>query len=121
MAKKSRTQRKAARSAPACLTPREEVDRLIATGRVKDALKEAKICFRDQPSAEHRQLLERVYLLRTQQLRQGGMLSTAAEMAGHLLNFGVTDPDVLTEFVLLLPEIGLGDKARSLSSRISSP
>src|SRR5450759_1580717 len=71
---------------------RDLVDRLIAKGRFKDAVKEAKICYKQESTPEHHKLLEQAYLLRAQQLQQGGMSIAAREVAEHLLDFGITDP-----------------------------
>src|ERR1700738_2278340 len=70
---------------------RQDVERLIEKGRLKDAVKQAKLCFRDQPTDEHRRLLERSYFLRAKQLQRDGMPESAREVAQHLLDFGISD------------------------------
>ena len=102
-------------------TPRQEVDRLIAKGWYKDAVKQAKICHRDHPTPEHHQLLERAYLLRAQQLRDGGMPAAAAEVAGHLLDFGITDTELTEPAAALMLAVGLDRQALALQGRLDSP
>jgi tetratricopeptide (TPR) repeat protein len=101
--------------------PQREVERLIARGRIKEAFKQAKLCFRQQESAENRRLVERTYLLRIEELVRGGMLDPAAEVARHCLEFGVTDVAILESLVLLLPRVGMSRQAAALSGRIDSP
>ena len=98
-----------------------EIERLIERRRFKDAFKLAKLCFRGDSGTENRRLLERTYVLRIQDLAQGGMPTAAAEVAERLLELGVTDAGVLEQLVLLLPCIGLGRRASALSARLESP
>src|SRR4051794_29296523 len=86
---------------------RAEAERLIAKGRFKDAVKQAKIAFKQAGTPEHHRLLERAYLLRAQQLKQGGMPTASAEVAGHLLDFGVTDPALNEPLAALMLALGL--------------
>ena len=102
-------------------SPCQEVDRLIAKGWFKDAIKQAKICQRDHPSPEHHQLLERTHLLRAQELRNGGMVTAAREVASHLLNLGVTDPDLNEPVADLLLAVGMAGEAVRFQSRLGSP
>lgn len=101
--------------------PRQEVDRLIAKGWYKDAVRQAKICHRDRPTPEHHRLLERAYLLRAQQLRDGGMPAAAQEVAGHLLDFGITDPELTEPAAALLLAVGMAGRALELQGRLVSP
>ena len=50
-------------------------------------------------TASRHRLLERAYFLRARQLVQLGMRESAAEVAGHLLEFGVTGSEGLEELV----------------------
>ena len=52
---------------------RVEVDRLIQKERFKDAVKQAKLCYKQESTPENHQLLERAYFLRARQLVQLGM------------------------------------------------
>ncbi len=100
---------------------RAEVENLIRKERYKDAVKQAKMCFREQGTADHHRLLERAYFLRARQLHQSGMPSSAAEVAQHLLEFGVTDPDLPAELAPLLVAVGLSEPALALKDRLGSP
>jgi hypothetical protein len=97
---------------------RAETERLIAKERFKDAVKQAKLCYKESSSQEHHELLERAYFLRARQLLQMSMPSAAAEVAQHLLEFGVTAGDWVEEFVRLLVRVGLGSQAREIQERL---
>jgi len=111
MASKS-SKRDKSRPAAAAEDPAREVARLIEKGRLKDAVKQAKITFKDAPTPEHRRLLERAYLLRAQQLHRDRMPESAREVARHLVDFGVTDPALLEEAGRLLMAVGMAQEAR---------
>ncbi len=100
---------------------RQEVDRLIAKGRFKDAVKQAKLCFRQEGTPEHHRLLERTYFLRAQQLQQGGMPTAAQEVALHLLDFGITDPALTEPTAALLLSVGLAGRSLELQDRLEEP
>jgi tetratricopeptide (TPR) repeat protein len=102
-------------------TPRQEVDRLIAKGWYKDAIKQAKLLHRAEPTPEHHRVLERTYLLRAQELRDGGMPRAAQEVAVHLLEFGITDPEIIEPSAALMLAVGLGRQALELQKRIDTP
>ena len=87
-----------------------ELDRLIAKERFKDAVKQAKLCYKQESTLENHKLLEWAYFLRARQLVQLGMSASAIEVAGHLLDFGVTASDWVDEFIKLLMTLGLGNK-----------
>lgn len=109
-----RKRRTSPKRSTAARSPRAEVDHLIKSGKLKDAVKQAKLCHRDQPTPEHHQLLERTYLLRAQQLLDGGMSSSAQEVAHHLISFGVTDPSLSVPAAELLIAVGMTDQALAL-------
>jgi len=102
-------------------TRQGNVEELIAKGREKEAFKQAKLYFHREASPENRLLVERTYVVRLQALIRGGMHSAGKEVASSLLEFGVKDPALLQQVVLLLPEVGLADKALSLQSQSPSP
>src|ERR1700733_5646633 len=81
---------------------RMELDRLIHKGRFKDAVKQAKLCYKEEGTPENHRLLERTYFLRARQLVQEGMPASAVEVAQHLLEFGVTPSEWVDDFVVLL-------------------
>jgi len=100
---------------------RSEVSRFIERGQIKDAFKTAKLAFHQEASSENRLQLERTYLLRLRELLNGKMTATAREVAGHVLSFGITEPQLLQELILLLPQVGMVDRAQALSGRLQSP
>ena len=106
---------------PATISPLDEVERLIAKKRLKDALKQSKILFRDHPTPEHHQLLERVYLLRANQLLEESMPASAKEVAYHLLEVGVTDANLFEQATRLLITVGLTREAKEFQGKIESP
>ena len=55
----------------------EEVERLIQKERFKDAVKQAKLCYKEENTPENHRLLERAYFLRARQLVQLGMPDSA--------------------------------------------
>ncbi|OYV93961.1 MAG: hypothetical protein B7Z73_03090, partial [Planctomycetia bacterium 21-64-5] len=114
----SRRNRQRGGSQVAGVGPREEIERLLNKGRVKDAFKQAKLCFREDAGAENRLLLERIYLLRVKDLLRGGMPTAAAEVARHFVEFGVSEPPILSELITLLPQVGMMDEARRLAAAL---
>ena len=100
---------------------RDEVERLIQKERFKDAVKQAKLCFKEESTPENHRLLERAYFLRARQLVQLGMPASAVEVAQHLLDFGVTANDWVDEFVRLLMSLGLSKQAFQIQERLGTP
>ena len=100
---------------------RMELDRLIHKERFKDAVKQAKLVFKQESTPENHQLLERTYFLRARQLVQEGMPASAIEVARHLIEFGVTPADWVDEFIGLLMTLGLSKDAYALQERFGSP
>jgi hypothetical protein len=100
---------------------RLEVERLIQKERYKDAVKQAKLCFKEEGTPENHRLLERAYFLRARQLLQLGMPASAVEVAEHLLDFGVTANDWVDELVRLLMSLGLSPKAFQIQERLGRP
>jgi tetratricopeptide (TPR) repeat protein len=98
-----------------------ELDRLIHKERFKDAVKQAKLCYKDEGTPENHQLLERTYFLRARQLVQEGMPASAVEVAQHLLDFGVTQSEWVDDFVVLLTTLGLNKDAITIQERLGSP
>ena len=78
---------------------RAEVEKLIQKERFKDAVKQAKLCFKEENTPENHQLLERAYFLRARQLLQLRLPDSAIEVAEHLLEFGLTSSEWIDEFV----------------------
>jgi hypothetical protein len=118
----SKRRRRADASRPASVSSlREEIDRLIARGRFKDAVKQAKIYHRDKPTEESHRLLERAYFERLRQLHQDGMANSAREVAEHLLEFQVTDPALVEPVAAILVAIGMAERGLGLQDRLEAP
>ena len=100
---------------------RREVEKLFEKDRLKDAVKQAKLLFKQESTAEHHQLLERAFFLRARQLLGQGMPDSAVEVARHLLEFGLTSNDWVDEFVRLLMKLGLADEAFEIQGRTGRP
>ena len=77
----------------------------------KEALKNAKVCFRQDPSHDHRQILERSWLARGLQLARAGLQTEGRAAAQELLAMGVSQPDVQQGLPELLLAVGLYDQA----------
>src|SRR4051812_49175593 len=120
MAGKKKNPRKPS-SPPSGDAARQEVERLFRKEQYKDAVKQAKIGYRDAPTEEYHRLLERAYVLRARQLQRAGMPQSAAEVAGHLVEFGVTDPALVEDAAQLLLAVGMLREADSLLGRVESP
>lgn len=97
----------------------ERAQRELAKGNVKDALKDVKICCRENPSPERRQLLERAYCARAEQLQKAGLNDQAQNVFRELTELGITSPEVQAQLprlriVLGLTEVGSAGDAASL-------
>ena len=113
--------KKAGRGGAPAIGGREQVELLIAKLRLKDAVHEAKLCYKLESTPEHHRLLERAYLLRADQLRRNAMPAAAQEVAQHLIDFGVTDPALIEETARLLISLGMSRSALKLQGRLDSP
>ena len=100
---------------------RNTVERLIESGKAKEAFKEAKLYYHRDASAENRHLVERTYLVRIRTLIDGRMTSAGQEVAQSALEFGIKDPSLMRELILLLPQVGLADKALALQEQFGAP
>src|SRR6516225_7445234 len=121
MASKTTPSKSARSDAAGAGALRAETERLMAKERYKDAVKQAKLCYKDQATPENHRLLERAYYLRARQLSQQGMRSSAVEVAQHLIDFGVTGADSPEELVRLLAGLGFEKAALSIQERLGTP
>ena len=62
-----------------------QAQRRLEKGDFKQALKDAKVCYRQQPSPESRQFLERAYLARARQLHRAGLRTESQAIADPAL------------------------------------
>src|SRR3954464_5588519 len=117
MASKNKKQRQSATAGGLC----QEVERLMAKDRLKDAVKQAKLCYKEEGTPENHRLLERAYFLRADQLRKAAMPTAAQEVAQHLLDFGITDAALVEDAAGLLMALGMAKDALRLQAKIDSP
>jgi len=85
----------------------ERVERNLAKGNAKLALKEAEIGYRQDPSHNHRQLLERAYLARVEQLQAMKLAAEARSVLARLTELGPTLPEIVGKLPRL--RVILGD------------
>lgn len=91
--------------------PLHQIERLLEKGDAKQALKDAKVFHRQQPSPETRRLLERAYLARGRQLYRAGLRDECRVTLENLLELGTSDTTVQGELPKLLIAVGLFDRA----------
>jgi tetratricopeptide (TPR) repeat protein len=112
------------RSAAAHTQPRgalAELERMFQKEHYKDAVKQAKLVYKEAATPENHRLLEKAYLRRAEQLHRSGMTTSAIEVAGHLLEFGVTDPTLVDAFAPLLMRLGMAQEAYRIQGKLDSP
>ena len=88
-----------------------ELERMLSKGKYKDAVKQAKLLHKAEPTPESHRQLEHAYFLRAKQLLSSGMPESAVEVSRHLLDFGVSDATLVAEFAPLLVKLGLAKEA----------
>jgi hypothetical protein len=116
------SQKQSRKSSVSTLSPtRDDVEKLIQKDRLKDAVKQAKLLFREESTPENHRVLENAYFLRARQLLVLRMPDSALEVAEHLLEFGVTSAEWLDEFVRLLMDLGLADEAFKIQDQSGRP
>jgi tetratricopeptide (TPR) repeat protein len=99
---------------------RTEVDRLIQKQWYKDAVKQAKICYKQESTPENHRLLEQAYHLRARELFRLGMRESAREVVQHLVDFGVGPSNWLGDLCRLLIALGLERKAVELQDKLGT-
>ena len=100
--------------------PFQHARRGLEKGDFKEALKDAKVCYRQTPSAEARSLLEQAYLGRCRQLHRAGLRAESQTAAENLLELGVTDQQVRRDLPELLIAVGLSRRLAELGAAGSS-
>ena len=88
-----------------------QLERMLAKQKYKDAVKQAKLIHKANPTPQSHRQLESAYFLRAEQLYRSGMVSSAAEVAQHLLDFGVTEAKLLESLPPFLVKVGLAKDA----------
>lgn len=76
----------------------------------KQALKDAKVCYRQDPSHEHRAFLERAFCARARELEQLGMPQEARHVVDGLLELGVTESSVREQLAGMSVTLGIQSK-----------
>jgi hypothetical protein len=92
----------------------ETVGRHLKKGNFREALKDAKLCFRSEASESNRALLEETFLQRIQQLHHDKQPTDAKAVLADLMAIGPTSPKVLENIArlrVLLGETGAGSQA----------
>lgn len=105
----SKTHKQSKRFSAADLAQR--VRRSLEKQDFKQAHKDAKVCYQQEPTEAHRHLLERAWFSRAMMQQRAGLAAESRESAQGLLDFGVTDPEIRRQLPELLVGAGLLDRA----------
>lgn len=97
------------RSKAALFNPIDQVRRHLERGDFRQALKDARVAYRQNPAPECRCFLEHAYIGRAQQLAQNGLTEDCRRIVRELLELGVTEPAVQSAMPSLLLSVGLFD------------
>ncbi len=89
----------------------DQVRRQLSKGDTRQAVKEARVLFRREPSPAHRQLLADACLARAEYLRRAGMLHQAQDTFRELLQLGPTTPETDARTARLRVLLGIPDGA----------
>ena len=84
-----------------------QAHRKLKQGNYKQAVKDAKVCYRKFATDEHRRFLEITFIARAQQLQRRGDRDVCRGVVKSLLELGVTEPAVQTELPDLLLWLGM--------------
>jgi len=117
MATKSKGRKKRKRRPGADLF--QQAERAYSRREFKQALKDARVCYRQQPSEEHHRLLQRASLARARELHGLGMREECRSVLEALLDLGVTEPSVEQELPQLLVAVGLFDRSAAGREQIA--
>lgn len=85
----------------------ERAERELSKGNVKGALKDAELCYRQQPAPERKELLERAYVKRVEQLQRMGLPAEAKAVLVRLMELQPQSPSIVGALPRL--RITLGD------------
>jgi tetratricopeptide (TPR) repeat protein len=85
----------------------QRVRRDLEKGDAKAALKNARQCFRQEATSEHRNLLERAYVARVEQLHRKKHPAEARDVLTQLLDFGPRLPEVSERIPRLKVLVGM--------------
>jgi len=99
--------------------PVEQVKRSLDRGDYKQALKDARVWYRQSPGGELRCYLEHAYMGRLQQLIRNGLTDDARRIAGELLDLGVTETAVESILPDVLLAVGMLDRLPQAQGRLT--
>ncbi|MFH1922741.1 MAG: hypothetical protein ABIP48_22995 [Planctomycetota bacterium] len=95
----------------------QQAQRSFSKRDFKQALKNAKLCYRQEPSDEHGRFFQRACLARARELHRLGMRDECRSVLETLLDLGVTEPSVKEELPQLLIAVGMFDRSGAGQSR----
>ena len=87
----------------------DRVKRNLERGDFKQALKDVRVCYRQNPTSDCRCFLEHAYIGRAQQLLQNGLVEDSCRIVQDLLDLGITEPAVKAGLPDLLLSVGMFD------------
>ena len=87
----------------------DQAKRNLDRGDFKQALKDIRVCYRKDPTADCRCLLEHAYIGRARQLSRTGLIEDSRRIVQDLLDLGVTEPAVEAGLPDLLLSVGMFD------------
>ncbi|MHB8900574.1 MAG: hypothetical protein ACYC6Y_17615, partial [Thermoguttaceae bacterium] len=96
------------------------VQRSLSRGEYKQALKDARVGYRQSPTPELRCFLEHAYIGRAQQLARSGLREDARRVVAELLDLGVTETAVEAGLPDLLLSVGMLDRLPERLDRLTS-
>ncbi|MDB5385997.1 MAG: hypothetical protein JWM11_1643 [Planctomycetaceae bacterium] len=107
-------------SANSCAAAFRQGQRNFEKRDFKQALKDARVCYRQVPSTEHRVLLEQASLERARELEVAGLKPQAQDILQELLVQPVTEPHVRQQLPELLSRLGMLDRYPEYRQRLDA-
>ncbi len=99
--------------------PIDCVKRNLSRGDYKQALKDARVWYRQSPTGELRCFLEHAYIGRAQQLVRSGLGDDARRVVGELLELGITEAAVEAGLPEVLLSVGMLDRLPQAQNRLT--
>lgn len=98
----------------------QQAQRNLKKRDFKQALKDARVCFRQAPLEPHRVLLEQAAVGRARELDQAGLKPQAQDILQELLTLPVVEPEVRKELPELLSHLGMLDRYPEYRQRLEA-
>jgi hypothetical protein len=94
----------------------EIISRELSKGNFKDALKDAKVCYRKDPSEPNRQLLQRAHILRAKQLYQSQLLDQSRQCLAEAMELGSVPAELKSELgqLAVMLDVGTGNSSAAV-------